>query len=227
MTRDERIIAYVDGELDPAASRAFEADMAADPQLAAEVALHRSLAARIGHTYAPVLDEPVPPRLAAMAAAANDETARRPGFGPPAWAAMAACLVVGVLAGRLALPPQAGPLVSRGGELAARGELARALSGQLSAQPGAIRVGLTFRTADGRYCRTFQSARERLAGLACRRGDAWVAEVATPFRPRPAPDYRTAASDTPPAVLATVDRLIAGAPLDAAQERAARDAGWR
>jgi hypothetical protein len=35
-----------------------------------------------------------------------------------------------------------------------------------------------------------------------------------------------AASDTPPEVLAAMDHLIDGAPLDAAAERAARDAGW-
>ena len=226
MTRDERLFAYVDGELDAADRAAFEAEMTADPQLAAEVALHQSLAARVSAAYAPVLDEPVPPRLVAMAATANDETGRGARLGLPAWAAMAACLVAGVLAGRLAWP-QSGLLVSRGGDLVARGDLATALGAQLTAEPGVVRVGLTFRAADGRYCRTFQSARERLAGLACRQGDHWIAEVATPFRPGPTPDYRTAASDTPPAVLSTVDRLIAGAPLDAAQERAARDAGWR
>ena len=226
MTRDERLFAYVDGELDAADRAAFEAEMAADPQLAAEVALHQSLADRVSAAYAPVLDEPVPPRLVAMAATANDEASRGARLGLPAWAAMAACLVAGVLAGRLAWP-QSGLLVSRGGDLVARGDLATALGAQLTAEPGVVRVGLTFRAADGRYCRTFHSARERLAGLACRQGDHWIAEVATPFRPGPTPDYRTAASDTPPAVLATVDRLIAGAPLDAAQERAARDAGWR
>ena len=164
MTRDERLIAYVDGELDAAARAAFEAEMAADPALAAEVALHRGLAARVGAAYAPILDEPVPAQLVAMASAANDA---RPGWmrlGPPAWAAMAACLVVGVLAGRLAWP-QPGPLVARDGALTARGELAGALTTQLAAEPGVVKVGLSFRAADGRYCRTFQSARERLAGL--------------------------------------------------------------
>jgi hypothetical protein len=40
-------------------------------------------------------------------------------------------------------------------------------------------------------------------------------------------EYRTAGSDTPGAVLAAVDSLIAGDPLDAAAERAARDSGWK
>lgn len=226
MTRDERIIAYVDGELDAVAREAFEAEMAADPNLAAEVTLHQSLAARVSGAYAPMLDEPAPPHLVAMVAAANDVTQSQVRFGWPAWAAMAACLVVGVVAGRAVWPPP-GPLVARDGVLVARGELAQALDRQLAADPGVVRVGLSFRAADGRYCRTFQSGREGLAGLACRQREGWTAELATAYRPGPAPDYRTAASESPAAVLAAVDRLIAGAPLDAAQERAARDRGWR
>jgi hypothetical protein len=45
--------------------------------------------------------------------------------------------------------------------------------------------------------------------------------------PADAPAYRTAASELPPEVLAAVDRELAGEVLDATQERAARDRGWR
>jgi hypothetical protein len=226
MTQEERLIAYVDGELDAADRAAFEAEMAADPQLAANADLHRRLAGRLAAAYAPILDEPVPAHLAVMVSSANHNADGRARLGPPAWAAMAACLVVGVLAGRLAWP-QPGLLVSRGGALIARGELAEALSRQLAAEPGAVKVGVSFQTADGRYCRTFTSPRDRLAGLACRKDGAWVTEVATAFRAGATPDYRTAGVDTPPAVLTTMDRLIAGPPLDAEQERAARERGWR
>jgi hypothetical protein len=218
------IIAHVDGELGPAERARFEAEMAADPTLAAEVARHRALAARVSGAYAPVLDEPVPPRLLVVAAAANDR-------GRPAtrrlmpWAAVAASLVVGVVAGRMALPDR-GPLVSRDGALVARGQLATALSTELAAQPGVVKVGLTLKTADGRYCRTFQSPADRLAGLACREDGRWVARTVTAWTPVAQTAYRTAGSDTPAEVLAAVDRL-AGQPLDAAAERAARDAGWR
>ena len=40
-------------------------------------------------------------------------------------------------------------------------------------------------------------------------------------------DYRTAGAETPPEVLAAVEALIAGEPLDAAGERAARERGWK
>lgn len=221
MTREERLIAYVDGQLDDRA--AFEAEMAADPALAAEVARHQAVAGRIGQAFAPVLDEPVPPGLMATASAAND---RGPRFGLPQWAAMAACLVVGVAAGRSVLP-ETSPLTAKGGVLVVKNDIGRALDRQLAADPGVVKVGVSFRRADGRYCRTFQSAPDRLAGLACRDGGRWVAEIASAWTPARTGGYRTAGSDTPPEVLAAMDRLIAGDPLDAAAERAARDRGWR
>jgi hypothetical protein len=39
--------------------------------------------------------------------------------------------------------------------------------------------------------------------------------------------YRQAGSALPPAVLDAIDERIAGAPLDAAGEQAARNKGWR
>jgi len=220
--RLNEVMAYLDGELDAAGRKAFEADMAADPALAAEVAAHRELAERLAFAYGPVADEPVPLPLRLAAEAANDAPPRRFNL---AWAGMAACLVVGVVAGRATLPPA--PRIGVGVDVPDRTDLARALDRQLAPQPGAVRIGLTFRDAGGRYCRTFQSRPDRLAGLACRQGDAWQVRTATRWTPADTPTYRTAASDTPPEVLVAVDRTLAGDALDAGQERAARDRGWR
>lgn len=225
MTREDLIIAYVDGELDAAERARFETEIAADPDLAAQVARHRALARRVGAAYAPVLDEAIPPQLLAVAAAANDRIGR-PSLGRLApWAAIAASLAVGVIAGRIALPER-GPLIAKDGALVAHGQLASALSTKLAAEPGVVKVGLTLKTPDGRYCRTFQSAADHLAGLACRQDGQWVARTVTAWRPIAQSAYRTAGSETPPEVLAAVDGL-AGQPLDAAAERAARDHGWR
>jgi hypothetical protein len=226
VTPDERLVAYADGELSGEARAQFEAEMAADPRLAEAVERHRALAGRLTATYAPVLDEPVPARLTA---AVQTRSASRVGL--PQWAAMAACLVVGVAAG-VAMTryagPQPGPLAARDGVLTATGPLETALTSQLASQTGPVKVGLTFRTADGRYCRTFQSEADRLAGLACREPGGWAIQATAALAPaRAQPDYRTAGSDTPGGILAAVDGLIAGAPLDAAAERAARDQGWR
>lgn len=222
--RDLTIAAYVDGELDADARARFEAELARDPSLADEVATQRRLRDRLAAAYDPVLAEPVPLNLRMAAQAANDRPVRR--FGLPHWGAVAASLVAGVLVGRLAVPQQQGPLVADGGALAARGELVQALDQRLAAESGPIRVGLSFQASDGRYCRTFQSAPDRLAGLACRGDEGWRVRTVTAWSPA-ASDYRTAGADIPPEVLAGVDAIIAGDPLDAAAERAARARGWR
>jgi hypothetical protein len=219
---NDRLMAYLDGELTDEARRDFEAEIAADPALAAEVAAHRELAGRLSRTYHPVLDEPVPQRLELVTQAANEQT-RGPRI--PTWAAIAASLVIGVAAGRFALRPE--PAISLGADLPARSEVARALDRQLAGDPGVVRIGLTFRDVEGRYCRTFQSAADRVAGLACRGEGRWRVTTATAWSPAAVRDYRTAASATPPEVLAAVDRALAGEALDTGQEKAARDAGWR
>lgn len=224
MDRDLRLAAFVDGELSAAERQAFEAEMAADPALAEAVARERRLRERLAAAYGPVLDEPVPLRLELAAQAANDPPKSR--WSLPQWGAIAASLAAGVLVGRAALPDP-GPLRMQDGALAVRGELAQALDERLAAEAGPIRVGLSFRSTDGRYCRTFQSSPDRLAGLACRGDSGWVAHTATAWVPAAEAAYRTAGAETPPQVLAAVDALIAGDTLDADAERAARERGWR
>jgi hypothetical protein len=223
MTLDERIVAYVDGELAPAERARFEAEMGRDARLGAEVERHRGLARRVNAAYAPIAEEPPPAHLVAAAAVAND-----PGRGRAArltpWAAVAASLVVGLVAGRAVLP-SAGSIAERDGAIVARGRLAAALTTQLSAQPGAVKIGLTLKTPEGRYCRTFETPDEGLAGLACRQDGRWIVRTLTAWRAPSRSAYRQAASETPPEVLAALDAL-SGQSLDAAAERSARDDGW-
>jgi hypothetical protein len=148
---------------------------------------------------------------------------------------MAASLVVGVLLGPLLLRPTAprAPFETSGGRMLASGLVARALSQQLaSAQPpGApVAIGVSFRARSGSYCRTFVLREtQSLAGLACREGSAWqVMALARSEAPGAAGGgYARAASALPPAVARTLDELIAGEPLDAAAETAARERGWK
>ena len=185
MDRDLRIAAYVDGELAAADRAAFEAELASDAALAAEVELQTRLRARLAAAYAPILDEPVPPRLTAAASAANDAGPRR--FGLAQMSAMAACLAVGVLVGRLALPQWAAP---QQGLPPPRGELARTLDSGLAADAGPVRVSLTFRDREGAYCRTFTDAPEGVAGVACRRRDRWETRTLTAWAPAAGSQYR-------------------------------------
>lgn len=234
MTLDERLIAYVDGELSGDDLKLFEAEIAADPRLAAEVEKHRTMAARLAMAYAPVIDEKVPGRLKAAVRARSGAQVRA-GARVGIWqlTAMAASLVVGVTAGiaggHFAWPqPQGSLVISDNGRLVAGGALKTALTDQLGAQEGPMRTGLSFKTRAGRYCRTFQSGADGMAGIACRHGEDWVMQTTTAFSPaKTAPAYRTAGSETPAAVLSAVDGLITGVPLDAVAEKAARDTGWK
>lgn len=232
---DEILMAYVDGELDPATRAAVEAAMASDPALARAVERQRALGARLRAAYDDVVQEPVPDRLAALLAApvaapVVQLDARRPArrFTLPAWAAMAASLVAGVFVGMLVLRVPAAPFAELDGALVARGALATALDRQLAAEAasGAVRVGLSFRGRTGAYCRTFSLERDSaLAGLACHEAGEWRLKVLSEAQVA-AGELRAAAA-MPPAVLRAVDAEIDGEPLDATAEAAARAAGWR
>jgi hypothetical protein len=241
---DETLMAYADGELDAATRAAVEAAASADPQLAQRIAQHQVLRARLRATFEPVLAEPVPQRLLAAArgapAAARADNViafparQRPRWSWPQWGAMAASLIVGLLLGPLLLRPSApqAPLATSGGRVLAGGVLARALSQQLaSTQPSLapVAIGVSFRARSGAYCRTFVLRESQpLAGLACREGPSWqVVALAQSAAPGAAGGgYRQAGSALPPAVASTLDELIAGEPLDAAAEAAARAHGW-
>lgn len=244
---DDTLMAYADGELDPARRAEIERAIAHDPALAAAVARHQALRRDVFAAFSGVLDEPVPARLQpAPGARVHDlaaaRSAREAAQGPrnaPAprraawmqWGGMAAALAVGVFAGllgqdRLGTGSGSGEFArSERGELLAAGTLARALDRQLASEAvsGDVRVGLSFVARDGSYCRTFRLGGS--GGLACREADGWRIPVLAEA-PAQAGSYRQAAADLPPAVLDAVDARIAGGALDAAKERAARDGGW-
>ena len=144
------------------------------------------------------------------------------------WGGMAAALLLGVMLGTQL--DRGGPGIGlRDGKLVAGGPIGEALSAQLAGAPAAgapVSVQLSFVDKTGRYCRTFSTA--TLAGLACRDGAQWgVQTLAAADSAAQPTGMRQAASALPRAVLDAVDAQIAGPTLDAAGERAARDAGWR
>ena len=232
---DETLMAYADGELDPQERAAIEQAMRDDPAVANAVANHRALRADVAAAFAGILDEAVPARLQPPApapvlsldAARAERTAAkaRRTWSWPEWGALAAMLVVGVLAGK-ALPGGAPAIAGNGSQVVAQGELASALDRQVGGQGGGkVKVGVSFAASDGDYCRTFVMGSS--AGLACRTGGQWKIPVLSETAPEPAGGYRQAGSALPPAVLDAVDERIAGKPLDAAGEEAARSRGWQ
>jgi len=230
---DAMLMAYVDGELSPDDGARIDAAAAADPALAARLARHRLLAGGLRGAFAEVADEPVPERLTALldgGKVVNLDAARARRMTPAwgRWGTLAAGVAAGVIVG-LTVPRGPAPMV--GTDMRAHGQLASALDSQLASAParGAlVRVGLSFRARDNRYCRTFTVTRgEGPAGLACRDGDGWAVRMAAPATATPGGDYRTASSQIPPEILEAAQAMMVGEPLDATGEAAAKAHGWR
>lgn len=230
MSFDPAIIAaFVDGELDDLTERRIERAAETDTALAAEIARHRALKARLTAHFGPIVAEAVPDRLKALLSAdgtvdtslVDRRQARRSRFNPAHWAAIAASLVLGITLGSMPWAP-AGPVAVVDGALVATGPIANALETRLASnQPreAAVRIGISFRDKDGRYCRSFES--DALDGIGCHDDGRWLLERTVRGQARG--DYRQASSGD---LAAAAAAMMAGDPLDADAERAARDAGW-
>lgn len=237
-TSDEEIVAYVDGQLDDAACAAFEARLAQEPELARQVAAHRWMARQISAAFgAPSEDRINEADLARLGLFAGDvvrlparrlPSAHRSTFAAVLTGAIAASLVVGVAIDRMLLKPDRQLLeTTRASQLVAQGELADSLSNQLSGAPGAIRIGISFRTAHA-VCRTFSTS-NGLSGLGCRRGTQWVVPTlaSEPTDPQNAAEYRLAGGEVAPSVMAEVDRRMVGDPISPAAEKTLMANHWQ
>jgi hypothetical protein len=229
---EEQIIAYVDGELGPIEALRFERMIEADPELAAEVARHRRVRETVARHFAAVADEPLPAELTRLLDSGDNVVAfpqrRRtaPWFGQGGrYAALAATLVGGLVIGQM-LPMGQGPIGGRDGMVVAQGDLAEALGTTLAADPqhGANRIGVSFRTADNRYCRTFTT--RGAAGIGCLGEPGWVVERFVAGRPAGETGAYAQAASPSAEIMAAAQEMMAGAPLDAAQERQVRAQGW-
>jgi hypothetical protein len=237
----ETLMAYVDGELSGAEEARVTAALARDPALNAYVEQQRALKQTLQSEFAPILSDRLPQSLEDAVLRARTLQAqgrRRRGswltpraltqFLVPA-ATMAAGFALGLV---LIQPREDSPVAAEGGRFLARGALAQALSTQLASEQGAaaqaVRVGLTFRDANGTVCRSFVDERDAsaFAGIACREGAAWRIAMLAPAAASGS-GYTQAAAAMPALLRETIGALMRGAPLDAEQERAARAAGWR
>jgi hypothetical protein len=231
MTEEELFYAWLDGELEGEEAGRVAARVAADPALKKEAEQHRRIAAQLRGAFDPVMKGVPPPRFGAPEVvdlqarrAVRDE--RRASFGVPQWAAMAATLAIGIVAGQFVGDRSGAPIESRDGMLVAAASLDRALDAQLASAEGEgrVRVGLTFRTRDGGICRSFTD--DGASGLACRDGQDWRVEGLFAAPEGQQGNYRMAAGEDP-RLAALIDERIAGEPFDATTEKAARDANWR
>lgn len=238
---DLTLMAFVDGELSVAERDVVEAAIAADPTQRARADALR-MARSAARDAFPIAPDPRDAALAALIA--GSAKAPAPGmserlrgwFGSlstpqlATWGALAtACFAAGIAVGVFAPSNDNGFALDRQGAIADAG-LVKVLDQRAAAAGPDARgrtVGLTFRATDGRWCRSFQSGEDNIAGLACRQGGVWRAEAVAPLAAYVATEVRTAGSDTPPAVLTAVDALIGGDTLDAAAESEAIRNRWR
>jgi len=221
----EMLMAYADGELDPLDAKRVERAIAGDPALAQEVERHRALRKRISDSFASVADEQVPDRLAALLKG-NVVDLPAPKTRPilTRWreaAALAACLVLGLMIG---IGVSRGPVSAGAGGLYASGSLAAALDDQVGGADGAVKVAVSFRDKQGSYCRVFSSS--AADGIACRDASGWALRRTQQGSTTQRGDYAQAGSSDPELMAAAQD-MMAGEPLDAKAEEAARGAGWR
>lgn len=229
--KPEDIAAFADGQLTGEREAQVAASIDSDPELAQQVERHRALKAILAGHYAPVLDQPVPDRLAAMldaepqadivdfAAARELRQVRRslPRWGWIAGPALAASLALAVF-----LPGAGGE-----DEAYADARLAAVLDEQLvstQSQTLETRILLSFRSEEGEFCRAFTGTDG--GGIACRGDAGWKLKALGEGSETASSEYRMAGAGDGD-ILALAQEMAAGPALDAEGEAAARSAGWR
>ncbi len=248
---DEERMAFADGELPEARCDEIACLLETDAVLSARLTSLMGNDDLIRAAFGEISELPVPDKMrerimsesltsnVVSFAEARKASRRRPSY----WAtglSMAASLAIGLIVGSQFLP-QAGVagnegalvVASSGGPVAST-QLASVLfktpGGTVAdlAGAGQARMSISFVDGDDRLCRQFSVEGQSAAtdGAACLEDGEWRIE-AVANRAIEGGEMRTASGDSAEAVLATVDMLIAGEPLDAAAEAQALKAAAR
>ena len=236
---EERVSAYVDGQLDGEALLDFKSRLVREPSLAERVAAHQWMSRQVTAAYGPPPEANEDDALIAHFGLGTGQVVplsdhqllpvRRGQFKFAAVTALAASLALVLIAGSIALTSTSSIVRVPEGPRIASGILAASLSDQLSGEPGRVRIGISFRTDQG-VCRTFRSDQD-VSGIGCRNGDHWVVPMISAADSQKHAitdaDYRLAGEDISPAVMAEVDRRIRGEPLSPPDELRQRQRHWR
>lgn len=253
---EEQIAAHIDGALTPDEDAAIREALASDPQARAVAERIRGLNRLLGDAYPlPDADE-MPAGIAGVLSPTleGEETEGRQSGGQvvplrprnsvqrgagwlPLVMAASVALAIGVGLGFGGRGLLSGPdgAVSDAAVLADAGPaleeaLTTLASGSLS--PAGIRPISTFRNADGRPCREFETSGtgQPESGIACLLpGGGWnvLALITLPDGTVSGPGFVTADGGTALALDTTLEAIGAGLPLAPATEAALIDSGWQ
>lgn len=227
LSREERLAAWLDGELTGAVLTAFEAELASDPDLAALAQEWQGNDSLMAAAFAPVADAPIDPAMLERLGLAEPAAPVAANDNPPWWKRHAMPLG-GAIAASLVAVLLVAPRV--GGE--ARDPLSQALDRTPSLAQADLPDGrkitpmLTAQAADGRWCRAFGDGNE--VALACRNGKgAWIIEVkGKGAAPADNAEFAVAGGADDAALDAAQARLKLADPLDAAAEQALIAKEW-
>lgn len=231
MTEDEKLFAWLDGELGPAEAAEMQAKIASNPGLAQLAQQHRAFSARLKDAFDPIAMAPVPEQFQAElrrpAEVVDFASAKRARRMPSVtqWMSIAASLAVGIFVGTMVPREVNAPLQMEGGNIVAGAELNQALNTELASAPaGKVRIAVTFRDHSGQICRSFTA--QASSGLACRSNGRWQLKGLFAAPEGQASEYRMAAG-MDPNLAALVDSTIEGETFNAAEERAALRRHWQ
>ena len=234
---DELLCAYIDGELSDAERAAFETALAADPGATLRLARLREADEQMKAAFPLVPTAENDPLAAAILAHRPGQPFRMPQqaeirvlrpqqqprwFQRPAWRGALAASFAAAIVGFVTL--------NRGGD---HTTVDAGLIAALNATPSGseardgntvTHLVLSFRAADGRWCRVFDQNDGAREGLACNGDDGWQV-LALEAGSATSGDLRPAGSNV--AIDALMDRLGGSEVLDAEREQALIQQRWK
>lgn len=236
---DEKLSAFLDGELGPAEAAEIEAAAKADPALGSRLDALDAATRRFAAAIGAIDDAPAPASVEALLRPKPDNVVafRKPKRDAPGWrapAAIAASLLAIVVAvGLFGAQPGGGERMRVAtGPVERTSPLHRALDrtpGAEWTEIGKARVSpvATFRIAGGAPCREFIATEERRAvrAVACRDDRQWTIKIAAE-EAAPGAGYQPA-SAAGAAIGAFIDGAIEGDALGPDDERALIAAKWK
>jgi hypothetical protein len=238
---EDTISAFVDGELDPAVMAEIETAAVSDAELAAQIETYRNNDATLLRAVDDLLNDtaaaPAAPATTSdgsnvIAFRQKKPAAETPRRWVPAAIAAGLALALGVYGSQVYFRNAAQGSAQDG--IVASASFSDALSHLASGETGkveggAMRVALSFRAKDKRYCREFAVgfAGGSGAGVACNTGGTWQIEgwASSPAKKSDG-EYRTAGGPDDVLVERVMKRLGVTEALDSAGERDAIRAGW-